>query len=53
MSERGELTQMAVNRRSKQIKVAVECTPMNTTGKAIEGALILMEEQVSPERSQT
>jgi two-component system, chemotaxis family, CheB/CheR fusion protein len=47
--ERCELTLTAVNRNGKQIRVRVQCTPMNPAGQAIEGAVILMDEPESRE----
>lgn len=47
--ERCELTLTAVNRTGKQIRVRVECTPMNLSGQAVEGAIILMDEPESRE----
>ena len=47
--ERCELTLTAVNRTGRQIRVRVECTPMNPAGQAIEGVIILMDEPESRE----
>jgi two-component system CheB/CheR fusion protein len=42
--EKGEVILDAVNRRGKKIKCRVNCTPLLSGGKKLEGVIMLMEE---------